>query len=352
MKKLYVLNVGLLSMLVALAISACSNSGAETEVSETQASADTSTASDQSDSEAEVEVTEVRLAMGFFPSVQYSPFYMAAEKGYFAENGIDIEFDHSLFESDAVKLVGTDELQFAIVSGEQVLLARAQDIPLVYVFEWFQQYPIAVVSKASAGIESPADLAGHTVGLPMQAGASYVGWRALLSEAGLSEDDLAAEVIGFTQVTSLSEDAVEAAVGYINNEPIQLILAGEDINVIAVSQYVDLVANGLVTNETTLAENPELVAGMVDALARGLADAIADPDEAFEISLNYVEGLEGEAAVAQREVLVASIKLWLADQLGNSDLAAWETTQTVLLEIGLLNETQDLEAAFTNEFLP
>jgi NitT/TauT family transport system substrate-binding protein len=300
----------------------------------------------------EPETTPVRLAMGFIPSVQFAPLYVADQKGYFAENGIEIEFDHSVFESDAVKLVGTDELQFAVVSGEQVLLSRAQGIPLVYVFEWFQKYPIVVVSKPQMGIEEPGDLAGRTVGLPMQAGASYVGWRALLAEAGLTEDDVTTEVIGFTQVAAVSQETVEAAVGYASNEPIQLAQVHEAVNVIYLSDYVDLVANGLVTNEKTLAENPELVAGMVDALSRGLSDTIANPDEAFGISQNYVEGLEGEVAVTQRIVLDESIQLWLAERLGESELSSWENTQQVLLDIGFLTEPQDLEAVFTNEFLP
>lgn len=302
--------------------------------------------------EPEPEMAQVQLAMGFVPSVQYAPYYVADAKGYFAGNGIDIEFDHSLFESDAVKLVGTDELQFANVSGEQVILARAQGIPLVYVFEWWQQYPIAVVSKAGADIRQLSDLDGRTIGLPMQAGASYVGWRALLTEAGLTEDDVTTEVIGFTQAAAVAEDTVEAAVVYANNEPIQLAQAGEAVNVIYVSEYIDLVANGLVTNETTLSENPDLVAGMVDALARGLADVIADPHEAFGISQGYVEGLEGDVSEAQRIVLDESIKLWEAARLGQSDMEAWENTQAVLLETGLLTESQDLSAAFTNTFVP
>ena len=290
--------------------------------------------------------------MGFVPNVQFAPYYVAQEKGYFAENGIDVEFDHSIFEADAVKLVGTGELQFANVSGEQVVLARAQDIPLVYVFEWWQKYPIGVVSKTETAIEGPDDLAGRTIGLPMQSGASYVGWRALLAETGLTEDDVSTEVVGFTQTAAVSEDTVEAAVVYANNEPVQLAQTGFDVNVISVSEYIDLVANGLVTNETLVEENPDLVAGMVDALARGLADVIADPDEAFRISQAYVEGLDGEAVETQRLVLAESIKMWEAPRLGHSDPASWERTQAVLLDIGLLAEPQDLTAAFTNEFVP
>ena len=72
----------------------------------------------------EPEVTHVKLAMGFVPTVQHSPYFVAKEKGYFIENGIDIEFDHSIVEADAVKLVGVGDIQFANVSGEQGVMRR------------------------------------------------------------------------------------------------------------------------------------------------------------------------------------------------------------------------------------
>ena len=91
----------------------------------------------------------IRLPMGYIPDPQYAPFYVAVEKGYFAAEGLEIEFDYS-FETDGMALVGSNELPFALVGGDQVILARAQGIPVVYIFEWFQRYPIAVVSKEAA----------------------------------------------------------------------------------------------------------------------------------------------------------------------------------------------------------
>ena len=128
------------------------------------------------------------LPMGYIPDPQYAPIYVAVDKGYFAEEGFDIEFDYS-FETDGMALVGANELPFAIVGGDQVILARAQGIPVVYVLEWYQRYPIAIVSKAAAGIEEAADLAGRTVGLPGFFGASYVGYVGLLQANGLTQDD-------------------------------------------------------------------------------------------------------------------------------------------------------------------
>ena len=186
--------------------------------------------------------------MGYIPDPQYAPFYVAVEKGYFAEEGIEIEFDYS-FETDGMALVGANELPFALVGGDQVILARAQGMPVVYVMEWFQRYPIAVVSKEAAGIETPADLAGRNVGLPGFFGASYVGYAGLLSANGMEMADVNANDIGFNQVESLLTDQSEAVVVFANNEPVQLAARGEAINVINVADYMDMVSNGLITNE-------------------------------------------------------------------------------------------------------
>jgi len=299
------------------------------------------------DEAAETELMSIQLPMGFVADPQFAPFYVAQEKGYFAEAGFEVAFDYS-FETDGVSLVGANELPFAIVSGEQVLLARAQDVPVVYVMEWFQKFPIAVVSKAEANIEAPVDLNGRSVGLPGFFGASYVGYLGLLSASGLQPEDVNASDIGFNQMESLLSNQSEAVVGYTNNEPVQLAGRGEAINVIQVSDYIDMVANGIITNETTIAESPEMVALFVGAALRGLADTLADPGEAFTISKNYVEGLEDD----RRAVLDASLPLWQADTLGISDLESWQNTQQVLLDAGLLDEpVVDLTAVFSNEFV-
>jgi NitT/TauT family transport system substrate-binding protein len=295
----------------------------------------------------QTELVHVRLPMGYIPDPQYAPYYVAVEKGYFAEEGIEIEFDYS-FETDGIALVGANELQFAIVSGEQVILARAQELPVVYVLEWFQQYPIAVISKTEAGINMPADLAGRNVGLPGLFGASYVGYNGLLSSNGLAETDVNGNDIGFTQVESLVSDKVEAVVGYANNEPVQLAAIGEDVNVIYVSDYIDMVANGIITNETTIAENPALVQSFVNATLRGLAFTLENPEEAFELSKQYVEGLDD----SRMPVLEASLPIWDAETLGLTEATSWQQTQDVLLQMSFLDAPlENLDAAFTNDFV-
>ena len=295
-------------------------------------------------------LTRIRLPMGFIPNIQYAPFYMAIDKGYFANAGLEIDFDYS-FETDGVRLVGAGETPFALVSGEQVLLARAQGIPVVYITAWFQDYPIAVVARAGSGIETPADLAGKQVGLPELLGASYIGLRALLNSAGVAESELTLDSIGFNQVEALAADREQAVVGYFSNEPIQLRALGIDVVEIRVADYVTLASNGIITNEDTLANDPDLVRAFAAAFLHGLADTLANPEEAYTISLKYVDGLQPEDDV-QMQVLTASIPFWHSDAPGFSDPAAWENMQAVLLDMGLLDEPLDLSAAFSNDYLP
>lgn len=295
------------------------------------------------------ELRTIRLPMGFIPSVQYAPFYVAQEKGYFADEGLTLEFDYS-FETDGVALVGAGELPFAVVSAEQVLLARAQGLPVVYVMAWFQQFPVAVMANADAGLDTPEALRGKRIGTPLLGGANYVGLRALLTAAGVTAEEVTIEAIGFNQVPALTAGQVDAVVVYANNEPIRLAAQDQAYSVLPVSDYADLAANGILSSEAAIAEEPELVRGFVRALLRGLADTNADPDGAYDITTRYVEGLTDPAL--EKEVLAATMALWQAERPGYSDPAAWETMQATLLESGLLAEAQDLSKAFTNEFVP
>jgi NitT/TauT family transport system substrate-binding protein len=296
------------------------------------------------------QLVHIRLPMGYIPDIQFAPFYVALDKGYYKDAGIDLQFDYSN-ETDGVSLVGSNNLQFTLASGEQVLLARAQGLPVVYVMGWWQNYPVAVVSKADQNIKMPQDLRGKKIGLPGLYGASYIGLEALLNAGGVPEKDVTLDSIGYNQVTALISNQDQAVVVYVNNEPIQLRAQGYDINVIRVADYVKLASNGILTNDATLKNDPDLVRRMVQATLHGLDDTINDPDQAYEISKKYVEGLASADAAVQKQVLSTSIEFWKATTLGYTQPSAWENMQKVLLQMGLLKQPVDLSKAYTNQFV-
>jgi NitT/TauT family transport system substrate-binding protein len=292
----------------------------------------------------------VTIAMGFIPNVQFTPLYVAIERGYFRDQGIEVELDYGM-ETDILQRLGAGELEFAVASGDQVLLARANGLPVVYVANWYRRFPVCVVSLADKGIGSPQDLVGRTVGIPVLEGASYIGWLAFLKEVGIATTDVNLQTIGYTQVASLMEGRVDAAVSYAMNEPVQLVQSGEATNVFYLAEYTRLVSNGLITSEDMIASDPDTVRRVVTAFTRGLEDTLADPDAAFAITRTFIPEMDDAAAVGQRAVLEACLDFWQSDTPGANDPAAWEESVALMQELGLLQPGLVVEQAYSNAFV-
>ena len=289
--------------------------------------------------------------MGYIPNVQFAPWYVAQKKGYFTAEGLEVNFQWG-FEIDGVKLVGAGKADFALLGGDQVIQARSQDIPLVYVANYYNAFPIVVFSLKDKNITTPKDLIGKKVGLPAFYGATYTGWRALLYGAGIQESQVQTQNIGFTQVAAVTQGTVDAAAGYANNEPVQMILAGKQINVIPVSDYSKLVGIGLVTNEKTLAERPEIIQKLTTALLHGIQDTINHPDEALNITLENLPEAGGQNLKTTQGVLNATIKLMANPHLGYVDPADWAASVKFMKDAGFIKTDLDVTKIYTNQFVP
>ena len=298
------------------------------------------------------ELKPLTLFLGYIPNVQFAPIYVAIERGYFKDAGVDLKIEHSFNETDGVTRIATNNLQFGLISGEQIVLARAQGAPVVYVFRWYQRFPVGVVVPATSEIKEPSQLKGKVVGVPGKFGASYMGLQALLNAVKLKESDLKeVSAIGFETAPVVCANKVDASVVYVANEPEVIRAACFDVRVIAIADYANLVSNGLVTNEQTIKDQPDLVRGMSLALARGLADTIADPKAAMQISTKFVKDLKADD-VTQLKVLTNSIELWKTDAFGMSDPKAWQLTADTLTAMGLLKTKVDLTKVYSNDFVP
>lgn len=295
----------------------------------------------------------VKLGLGFIPNVQFAPYYVGMQKGFYAEEGIDLELSYG-FENDYLKLVGIDEYQFMVGSGDQVVLGRAQGLPVRYVLNWYTKFPVVIFSKVERAITRPADLAGKTIGIPGAFGASYVALRGILEAAGLSEQDIQLESIGFTQAAAVSEDKVDAAVDYAVNGPVVLALEGTPTYQIALDDYLVVPANGLVTNERTIEQRPELVQGMVRATQKAIAYTLANPEEAFAIALQAVPEAGGDNEAASRAVFDASLAYWTPQKgatPGATNVADWQAAAEFMQRIGLVDAVIPADTLFTNQFV-
>ena len=132
---------------------------------------------------------DTTLFLTFVPNVQFAPVYVAMEKGYFAAEGQNVTIEHG-DEPVGIDLMAAGELDFGIVGADQVIAARANDRPIVFIYEWFQTFPIGLVVTKESGIEAITDLVGRHVGVPGRFGATYTGLVALLVANGLTENDI------------------------------------------------------------------------------------------------------------------------------------------------------------------
>ena len=302
--------------------------------------------------EVPAEISVVRVNMGYIPDVQYAPFYVGIEKGFFAEEGIELITDYSS-EVDGISLLAAGETHFAVGSGDLTVQARSQGLPIKFVARWYNGIPSAIASPAESGIETPQDLVGKIVGIPGFFGINYKSYLSMLSANNLSADDVQLEAVGWSQVASLTEGLIDAAVVYSNNEPIQLIWNGMDVNVFELNEWNNFVPIGIMTSEQLIEENPELVQAFVRAFLRSLKATLDDPEFALDAAIRGV-GVAGWERDKAGMALGKSLEFWaLTDdgKYGYYDVDTFDWTQEFLLGAGEMDAAIDTSECFTNEFV-
>jgi len=297
----------------------------------------------------------VTLAMAYIPNVQFAPYYVAQAKGYYAEEGLEVVFDYN-YETDVVQRVATGNVEFGMASGNSVLLARGQELPVKMLLTISQRFPVVMFSKQGLNITKPEDLKGKTIGIPGRFGASYVGLQALLYASNMTEQDIDLQEIGFTQIAAVAEDKVQVAMGYAMNEPVVLEQQGTPVNVIAIADYFPLASDGVIASDDLVANEPAVAAGFTRATLKGLRDVLADPDGGFEASLEFIPEARSGDISFQRKVLQEALPFWASEQterygLGYNDPDVWQQTHTFLRESKLLSTDVPVEEGFTNDFI-
>ena len=301
------------------------------------------------------EPTALAVGLGYIPSVQFAPFYLADQAGYYRDSGLDVTFRHG-FDYDVIALVGQSELDIGLADGTSVIPAASQGIPIKYVATIYGKFPSIVFSKASAGIDGPADLAGRAVGIPGRFGSSWIMLQAMLSSAGLTPDDIELSEIGFTQAEAVTQGLVEAATGFANNEPVVMELNGVAVNVMRVDDIIPLPGNGLIVGDATLTAKREAVAAFVAATLRAMDVIAAEPEVGLDAAIAAVPDL-ATARDTQAAILDATIDVWTgAAQVergfGAIDPADWEASIEYLTTLDLVPNPVTVDQVVDASLLP
>ncbi len=300
-------------------------------------------------------LTPLTVGLTYVPNIQFAPFYVAQELGYYKAAGLNVTLRHHNVGEDEFAALAAGRENVIFAGGDEVLQARAKALPLVYVANVFTQYPVTLIVPASSSIKSVADLRGHTVGVPGQYGATYIGLLALLKSAGLAPSDVTIQSIGYNQVPSLISGKVDAVMGYVNNEPIQFQKANFAVRTFPVAQAQPLISNGLAAQQGMLSQHGAAIRALIAGTLKGVNYTIAHPQQAVSISAKYVPGLSDPTAAASAlQVLNATIPVMQPNtkQPGYNDPAAWQSMATFLQQAGQLSGSVDVTQSYSNAYLP
>jgi NitT/TauT family transport system substrate-binding protein len=282
-----------------------------------------------------VELRPVRLLLGFRPDVQFAPFYLAQQAGYFAEAGLDVEIEFKE-SADLILLVADGQAEFGVADATDVMISRTAGIPVTYISTLYERFPVALIGPSGTVPSDPEELAGTRIGTPGQFGSSWHALLALLDAGGLSPDDVTIRTYPqFNQVDGLLRGDVDLITGFRNNEPLRLELEGMAVELLTVDEVAPMPGPGLIVGDDLLSSDRGLAAGFARAVQRAVAAIAAAPEIGFDAAAEAVSaiGEERETALA---ILEATIPLWSTNG-GRIDQAAWESGYETMVSLGFID---------------
>ncbi len=278
------------------------------------------------------------VGLTYTPNIQFAPFYVALQKQYFDDEGLDVRLRHHGGSEPLLGALkaGTEDVVYA--GGDEMMQARSQGTKVVDFATFYQSYPVVLITREDSQIHTATDLKGRSVGVPGPYGETWFALLAMLKGAGLTQSDVNIVNIGYTQQAALSTRKVDAVMGYVNNDAVLFTAAGIPVRSIPISDNPPLVGVGLGASDDTMTNRRDELQALLRALTRAVADIEADPATAVQLSTSQVPGLESkEQADAALATLRATIPLFGdIGSLGAQNDQRWTEMSTFLDEMGLL----------------
>ena len=313
-------------------------------------------APDQTGQSGSADKSDVTIGLTYIPNIQFAPVYVADAQGTYNDAGISTTIRHHGSHEGFFTALLAGEEDVVIASGDEAAVAASQGLDIVSIGQYYASYPGTVIVPADSAINTLADLAGKTVGIPGEHGANYYATRAALQEAGLAESDVTISPIGYTQQAALASGQVDAVVGFTNNDAVQMRLAGLQIREITLNPTsTPLVSASFITTHKWAQEHQEQARAVVAATTKAMNDIASAPQIALDATKQWDTSLTDEATLsAANAVLAATVPLWLGDTgtaTGAQNLATWAQMVTFLDSLGELEGSVDATTLATNDYV-
>lgn len=315
-------------------------------------------ATDGSGASSSAATQKVTLVLDWTPNTNHSGFYLAQQKGYYRDAGLDVDIVEpgQAGGPDGLQQMAAGNAQFAVSVAESLLPARAEGVPAVSVAAIIEHNTSSLVAPTDRGITRPRDLAGKT----------YGGFGGQLEDALVKQlvscDGGDPSTVKFVDVGNVDyragfdQKAFDFVWVFDGWDVIRIRdIDGAPLVTLPFADYPQCIPDWytplLATTESQIKDHPDLVRAFVGATAKGFADAMEDPAAA-------TDALMAAAPESDRD-LVSRSATYLAPRYasspetwGHQDAAVWSTFATWLHDQQILEEPLDTSAAFTNDFLP
>jgi putative hydroxymethylpyrimidine transport system substrate-binding protein len=293
------------------------------------------------------------LTLDFYPNPDHAGIYLAEERGFFGEAGLDVRIHQPSDPSAPIKQVATGRTDLAISYEPEVVLAHDQDLDVVAVGALVGRPLTSLIWTAESGIGGVRDLRGKTIataGIPYQD--AYL--KTILARVDLTPEDVKSVNVGFGLLPAVLGGKADAMLGGFRNvEGVDLRLRGAAPTVLPVDRlgvpsYDELV---LVAQGESLDEDPEAIRLFLAALARGTSAAVADPAAASEAVLAANSGLDPRLTEAETNATLPLLAA-AAERSFAISPERWREFSGWMRDNGLIDSLPPTSELLTNEHLP
>lgn len=295
---------------------------------------------------------DISIMLDWYPNAVHSAIYVAQEKGYFEDAGLNVKIEMPADTNDPLKLAATGKVDLAISYQSQLLLSRSENIPVVSVAALVRHSLDGIMYKKESGIQSPKDLEGKNIGYPSTSISEAIV-ASMVENDGGDINKVKMTDVGWDLMPSLATDQVDAVVGaYINHEQVLLEKEGYDIDLLSLTDYgiPDNYELVLVTGEKTLKKKRESIKQFWQAVSKAQEDVKKDPASGLQVLLDHENDSFPLDAEVEKESLQILLPLMDDDTVpfGYQEKAKWHDTAEWLFQKGVIKEKVDSNQAFVN----